>query len=252
MQFTRMFSRRPSGASAAVNRTTAALLAAYTGAGCGPTPIPAIEAILMMTPPPEFRIAAIACCVPKRTPRTLTSTTRSQRAGSSSGNTSRGVIPASTMPALFTRMSSRPKDAHTSSMILRMPSSFATSPGITPARPPSCSMTRTLSSASPSSMSLTATVAPSRASRRAVARPIPDPEPVTSAIACLMFIGLVSRSSATAQFPCWTPSGTDGWSTRQHSRRGTTSVGCHRLRAAIQFRAVPHLRRFPRRSNPRI
>jgi len=28
MQFTRMFSRRPSGASAAVNRTTAALLAA--------------------------------------------------------------------------------------------------------------------------------------------------------------------------------------------------------------------------------
>src|SRR5207248_1845681 len=164
-----------------------------SGHGFGPTqsitrPARLSSMIIVTTAPPEFRIAAIACCVPKRTPRTLTSTTRSQRAGSSSGNTSRGVTPASTMPALFTRMSSRPKDAHTSSMILRMPSSFATSPGVVTARPPSCSMSRTLSNATVSSISLTATVAPSRANRRAVARPIPEPPPVTSAIAPLMLI----------------------------------------------------------------
>src|SRR5262245_24555576 len=192
MQFTRIPRRGESGARAAVNRTTAALLAAYTGAGWGPMPIPAIDEILTMTPPPDARMAAMASCVPSTTPRRFVSSTRSQPSGSSSGNTTRGDAPASTTPALFTRMSSRPKRVWTSSNILRIAPSFATSAAIGTERPLPSSMRRTVSSAIAPSISLTTTVAPPRASCRAVARPIPEPAPVTSATCPSIFIALLS------------------------------------------------------------
>src|SRR6185295_10746222 len=74
-----------------------------------------------------------------------------------------------------------PKES-TAVLTMRSPKSFAvTSPTHATARPPKPLTSATASCAGPSSRSLTTSAAPSRASRRAMLRPMPRPEPVTIA-----------------------------------------------------------------------
>jgi len=81
------------------------------------------------------------------------------------------------MPALLTSPLSLPSRAIRSSMMRFQSSSFAVSCSSKRALPPICC---TVSRPPGLLMSVTTSVAPSAASSFAVARPIPDPAPVTS------------------------------------------------------------------------
>jgi hypothetical protein len=66
--------------------------------------MPATEEMFTMEPPPDWRIAGIAYLVPRNTPLAFTAMTRSHSAAVRSSIATRGM----TIPALLTRMSSRP------------------------------------------------------------------------------------------------------------------------------------------------
>jgi hypothetical protein len=82
----------------------APLLVAYAGSWCSDWPIPAIDEMFTMEPPPARRMAGIACFVPRNTPLAFTAITWSHSAAVRSSMGTRGM----TMAALLTRMSSRP------------------------------------------------------------------------------------------------------------------------------------------------
>src|SRR5580765_9065217 len=94
------------------------------------------------------------------------------------------------IPALLTRMSTRPKRSTACSTMRPAPAKSATFSPFATASPPSASISRTTSCAGPSSApspasdaprSLTTIFAPARASASACSRPIPRPAPVTIA-----------------------------------------------------------------------
>ena len=85
------------------------------------------------------------------------------------------------MPALLQAQSSRPYVATTTATRAATSAALATSARAKAASPPFCFMSATVSFPPSLFTSDTKTLAPSSANFRAVARPIPAPEPVTSA-----------------------------------------------------------------------
>src|SRR6185503_9854340 len=91
------------------------------------------------------------------------------------------MVPTCAMPALLTRMSTRPFDPSASN---RAPtaSASATSQVSAEARAPSPVMSATVRAAEAASRSTATTAAPRRANTRAIAAPIPEPAPVITAV----------------------------------------------------------------------
>src|SRR3989441_1252574 len=108
------------------------------------------------------------------------------------------------MPALFTRISSAPSSR---SMVVNIALTWAlsaTSAWI--ARPPADPfISDTVFSATSRRTSLTTTCAPSSAKSSAIARPSPDPPPVTSATRSVSFIGRYLRSLFVLPVPAHRP-----------------------------------------------
>src|SRR5262245_34662890 len=86
------------------------------------------------------------------------------------------------MPALLNAQSSRPYASTAFLTIASTSVDCETSVLTNMASPPAALISRTVSSPPSTTTSATTTLAPSRAKVRAVARPIPDPPPVTNAI----------------------------------------------------------------------
>jgi hypothetical protein len=101
---------------------------------------------------------------------------RSQR----SGSIMRRSLP-SEAPALLTRMSTGANTLSARAKMWSTPSGVATSASTAIAVPPASSIPLATDSARSPYRSATTTVAPSRAKSSAVARPIPEPPPVTTA-----------------------------------------------------------------------
>src|SRR5438105_5319229 len=141
--------------------------------------MPAIEATFTIRPPRCFIIGRIAAFVTRNAPRRFRSRTASHSSADMRSSRLSRVI-----PALFTRMSSAPPPKARASFTTRSASaSTDTSPWTSAARAPAASTARFVSSAAVAfPLKLMAMFAPSLASRIAVARPIPRPAPVTSAV----------------------------------------------------------------------
>ena len=102
---------------------------------------------------------------------------------SSAGSVSATDNPREAMPALHTNKSTGPRSAVICSTIARIASASSTDAAYARAIPPAASIAATVSAAaSASRRKLTATAAPCCASCSLIARPIPRPPPVTSAI----------------------------------------------------------------------
>src|SRR3984885_5450520 len=174
-QLTRMPSCRWSGAIASVSESTAPFVAEYS-ARCGRPAVAAIEQVLTIAACADARRYGRAPRVTRTIPTTFTSYTRCH-----SSSVLSATVPAAPMPALFTRMSMPPRRPAAASTAARTEASSVTS-ALRPAN------------SSVGFRSSTATCAPRAASSRAVASPIPDPPPVTtaasplsSAMLCLPF-----------------------------------------------------------------
>ena len=132
--------------------------------------IPATEERLTIEPPPLSFIARTASRQPRNVPSTLTALTLRQ-----SASVACSMLPRTPMPALLTRMSSRPNAARTASTTSRQRASSVTS----------WASTRSASGPSvlrPASFrSVAATLAPWPWNSAAVALPMPDAAPVMSA-----------------------------------------------------------------------
>src|SRR5580698_1428037 len=107
-------------------------------------------------------------------PRTLTSNTRSQVRGGVSCST-----PAALMPALATSTSIRPKSATAAPAARSRSSARVTSAWTSTPRPPPERISSAVRAAAAPSMSRASTDAPSAANLVAIARPMPEPAPVT-------------------------------------------------------------------------
>src|SRR2546426_10710948 len=108
------------------------------------------------------------------------------------------------MPALFTRISSAPSSRSMVANIALTWALSATSAWI--ARPPADPfISDTVFSATSRRTSLTTTCAPSSAKSSAIARPSPDPPPVTSATRSVSFIGRALRSLFVLPVPAHRP-----------------------------------------------
>src|SRR5262245_30210255 len=113
----------------------------------------------------------------RKTPVRFTASVRDQPSRSMQST----VPGAPVIPALLTAQSSRPKAESAAPTAAATSASEATSMRAKRAEPPAASISATAARPPPSSMSQTSTRAPSRARRLAVARPMPDAAPVTSA-----------------------------------------------------------------------
>src|SRR3990172_4967706 len=138
---------------------------------------PAMEAVLTMTPPPRRRIAGTAASVPAMTAHRLTAMVLSHLSRGASGKRGQPAF----MPALLCRMSTPPNVYSVKATIRSIPSQRVTSVYTNAAWPPASSRSRTVSRPPASSTSATATAAPASARAMAVARPMPEPPPVTRA-----------------------------------------------------------------------
>src|SRR5579863_8944137 len=136
---------------------------------------PATDAVLTMAPPPAASIAGISYFIDRKTPLRLTSMRRSQATSSSSATAN----PLAPTPALLKATCSRPNAASARSTMPRQSASRLTSAATASASPPSPSIIATVALASASFRSTTTTRPPSLAKSWAVARPIPEPAPVT-------------------------------------------------------------------------
>ena len=168
MQLTRTAMVSRSAARHAVNRTTPALATAYSGASWLAVPSPAVEAMLMMAPPPRARIGARTSWVASMTARRFRSSARPHRAGSAAGKHGSSLPPAllistPTGPAA-------PTAARTSAGSAR--SARRNEPPIRSA----------MAGPVRSSRSAMTTCMPSAASRSAIPAPIPAAPPVTRAV----------------------------------------------------------------------
>src|SRR4051794_20964689 len=167
MTFTRMRSGASSSASARASPVTPVLAAMYAASpGRGRRAM--IDAVTIRLPPPRSRIAGTTAWAARKNAVRLTSSTRSHSARVISVT---GFVSAG-MPALLWK-TSRPPKRSTAVWTTR-----ATSASSVTSAP-------TASAPSPSqrcaSRSTATTLAPASANRRAVARPMPEPAPVTTA-----------------------------------------------------------------------
>src|SRR6266550_4510164 len=160
---------------------------------------PATEAMLTIAPRPRSSMMRSAARVHAKVPKRWTSSMRRHSASSMRLVTpserrappmiawkacsvcarSRGE--SSPMPALLARMSTVPHSRTTRAKSASTCALSATSVGTPMAVPPSARISAATRSALSRFRSATATCAPSAAKRRAIARPIPDPPPVTTA-----------------------------------------------------------------------
>ena len=131
---------------------------------------------MMLPPSPETRISGIECFTPRNTPSRLTAVWRRQFSSVISR-----IDPPMPMPALLTRMSSRPSRALISAMTLSQAASSVTSWCRYQALPPALTMAATTWAPMSSCRSVTTAVAPSAASFSAQLRPMPLAAPVISA-----------------------------------------------------------------------
>ena len=136
----------------------------------------AIDAMLRITPPPCRTIIGTAARAQKKMPFTFTAYSRSK-----SASDVRSIVPTCAMPALLTRMSTRPLSDATASKSRATASAFDTSQTNASARPPSRPIASAVRRAAASSTSTTATRACWRPKSAAIAAPMPDPAPVTTA-----------------------------------------------------------------------
>src|SRR5215212_9680357 len=157
-----------------VRLTIPALAAPYASS---PSPInPLTELMLTIAP---FLLAIIpgsAALVQRNALLSTMSKLRSQM----SGSIVRRSLP-SEAPALFTRMSTGANTLSARAKMWATPSGVATSASTAIAVPPASSIPLATDSARSPWRSATTTVAPSRAKSSAVARPMPEPPPVTTA-----------------------------------------------------------------------
>ena len=180
---TAMVSRH--GARQAVNRTTPALATAYSGEWWSAVPSPAVEAMLMIAPPPRSRIGARTSCVASMTARRFRSSARSHLARSASGKCGSSVP-----PALLTSTPTGPAASTAAWTPARSARSVRTNePPIRSAKSGPCL----------SSRSAMTTCMPSAASRSAIPAPIPSAPPVTSAVTPLSSMAALSVQAPTFQ-----------------------------------------------------
>jgi len=142
-----------------------------------PPRLPAIEAILMIfPPPPRVTICLATSCEQKKTPLPLTSCIMSH---SRSVRSKKGDMVE--IPALLTQISILPKRLTISGITFLISARSVTSNFQVSAFAPFFRISSAVFLASSSLMSVTATVAPSAASISAMALPIPIAAPVTAA-----------------------------------------------------------------------
>src|SRR5262245_27056786 len=145
---------------------------------------PEMEAVLTMAPPPRLRSSGMARFVARKTPERPSSIVWGHTASSMSPTSASRLRPAGSAGwprALLCRMSRRPKAWTAPATIWSMPSALLASAAMATAVPPARAISPVTASALALSMSATATLAPRAAKPMAVARPIPDPAPETSA-----------------------------------------------------------------------
>jgi len=167
----------------AVNRITPALATAYSGESWLAVPSPAVEAMLMIAPPPRARIGARTSCVASMTARRFSSSARSHRAGSAAGKHG-----CSMPPALLTSTPTGPAASTAAAMSARLATSVRRN------EPPIRSAVTRPACSSRSAMS---TCIPSAASRSAIPAPIPSAPPVTRAVIPLSSMAAVSVPAPT-------------------------------------------------------
>ena len=178
---TAMVSRH--GARQAVNRTTAALAAAYSGESWSAVPSPAVEAMLMIAPPPRSRIGVSTSCVASMTARRFRSRVCSHFAGAAPGKHG-----SSMPPALLTSTPTGPAASTAAWTPARSARSVRTNePPIRSAKTGPCL----------SSRSAMTTCMPSVASRSVIPAPIPSAPPVTSAVTPLSSMAALSVPAPT-------------------------------------------------------
>ena len=172
-----------SGARQAVNRITPALATAYSGESWAVVPSPAVEAMLMIAPPPRSVIGPRTSCVASMTARRFRSSVCSHFAGSAAGKHG-----SSMPPALLTSTPTRPAV----SMAVRTPAPVPTSAQTND--PP---IRAAVAGPVFSSRSAMTTCMPSAASRSAIPAPIPSAPPVTRAICPLRSMAALSVVAPT-------------------------------------------------------
>src|SRR5215218_8548948 len=142
----------------------------------GPPFRPASEATFTITPPPRCRRYGTPYFAPRKQERGLT---RISRSHSSSANSV--TRPERWAPALLTMTSMPPIVSAAECMSASTEAASVTSQPTKEALPPAASMSAAVWRPPASLMSPITTVAPSRAKRRAVARPMPVAAPVMTA-----------------------------------------------------------------------
>ena len=171
------------GARQAVNLMTPALAAAYSGESWLAVPSPAVEAMLMIAPPPRARIGTRTSCVVSMTARRFRSSARSHRAGSAAGKHG-----SSMPPALLTSTPTGPAASTAAWTSARLAKSARRN------EPP---IRSAVTGPDPSSRSAMTTCMPSAASRSAIPAPIPSAPPVTRAVIPLSSMAAVSALAPT-------------------------------------------------------
>jgi hypothetical protein len=178
MQLTRTAMVSRSGARQEVNLTTPALATAYSGEPWLAVPSPAVEAMLMIAPPPRSCIGARTSCVASMTARRFRSRVCSHLTGSAAGKHG-----SSMPPALLTSTATGPA----ASTAARTSAGLARS--VRRNEPPARSA---ITEPDRSSRSAMTTCMPSAASRSAIPAPIPAAPPVTRAVSPLSSMAAVS------------------------------------------------------------
>src|SRR5712691_7626402 len=158
-----------------------------------------MELMLTIDPPPVLAICSAASLVPRKTLVWLTAMIRSQPSSPSASPTELPEI-----PALLTRMSSRPWVDSVRSISVRHAASLVTSAAAAIAWPPPVRMSAASASASIARMSATTTRAPSLANNRASASPMPCAPPVMIATLSFRRISFLVREGSS---PCCRYSG---------------------------------------------
>ena len=190
MQLTRTAMVSRSRARQVVNLTTPAFATAYSGDTWTAVPSPAVEAMLMIAPPPRCRIGARTSCVASMTARRFRSRVCSHLPGSAAGKHG-----SSMPPALLTSTPTGPAAATAAWTPARSARSVRRN------EPP---IRSAIAGPDLSSRSAMITCMPSAASRSAIPAPIPSAPPVTRAVIPLSSMAAVSVLAPTFRSgPAW-------------------------------------------------
>src|SRR5581483_12511841 len=155
-----------------------------------------------MAPRPLAPSADSAARVGRYVPLRFVSTTRSHSAGAGARSRASGRTPAE-----FTSVVRCEKRCSVSSIMRSQAAASVTSASRASASPPAAVMARAASRARSATRSTHATRAPSAASRRAVAQPIPEPAPVTSATFPCILAAMTLTAAEDTIWASTTPEG---------------------------------------------